>query len=213
MNTNMNTNANVTKSTHNTSSNGTNRQLSHPSTQALTASRTISGVTPSSQQPVLAPGWAPALDATSGRTYYYNASTAQSQWDPPLVDAPQPAAIQPGTLPRAAVGVHPAMTSKNMNININVKLNININTGANVNSNANVNANVNTNANANVSTNINANVPVFQQSTTVVAEPAPAPSPKMELPDSEGVLLLEHVINAVTGKHLPNPLKHLTCDV
>jgi len=37
----------------------------------------------SSSQPYLPEGWSEALDASSGKTYYYNASTRQTKWERP----------------------------------------------------------------------------------------------------------------------------------
>lgn len=40
--------------------------------------------------PILLPGWAQAVDPSSGRVYYFNHSTNQSQWEPPLAPVPTP---------------------------------------------------------------------------------------------------------------------------
>jgi protein transport protein SEC31 len=55
-------------------------------------------------EPVLPPGWAVAADPGSGRPYYFNHSTGQSQWDPPAA----PVAAQP--IPQPAVPSIPSAT-------------------------------------------------------------------------------------------------------
>jgi len=40
--------------------------------------------------PPMAPGWQAAMDPATGRTYYVNAATGQSQWEPPAGMAPPP---------------------------------------------------------------------------------------------------------------------------
>eukprot|EP00934_Nitzschia_sp_Nitz4_P008522 Nitzschia sp. Nitz4//scaffold34_size148208//91553//101858//NITZ4_002988-RA/size148208-snap-gene-0.209-mRNA-1//1//CDS//3329548819//8512//frame0 len=47
----------------------------------------------------LPPGWTQVLDPTSGRPYYYNESTQETSWEPPVVptgssDAPEPLAVE-----------------------------------------------------------------------------------------------------------------------
>ena len=49
--------------------------------------------TPAAQ--VLAPGWAQSTDPASGRVYYFNQATGQSQWEAPLVAAASAPVPQP----------------------------------------------------------------------------------------------------------------------
>jgi hypothetical protein len=54
-------------------------------------------------QQVLDPAWQPQLDEASGATYYWNAATKQTTWDPPLISAAAAAGAAGGVGLSAAV--------------------------------------------------------------------------------------------------------------
>ena len=66
--------------------------------------------TPAAQ--VLAPGWAQSTDPASGRVYYFNQATGQSQWEAPLVAAAPTPAPQP--IPQPVQQQQPQLQQPNM---------------------------------------------------------------------------------------------------
>jgi protein transport protein SEC31 len=184
--------------------------------------------TPAAQ--TLAPGWAATVDPSTGRTYYYNFSTNQSQWDAPLVaSTPAPVAAQPAQAqphsqfqqqqqPQSQAPYQAVQSQSQQPVQRHTP------SAAVHPSQAGLQQRQQQQAQAPSFSPVGqqpVSYPVQQQqqhpsqyasspmsSSNVVpvsATPKPAPipepvKPKELLPDSEAILLLEQVIAAVTGK-------------